>query len=1134
MSINLTDEIEVKTKKGKLGAAEQIFLKGDTKTVEKEIQDINSRHNDLSSKHESLSSTVSEHTNQIESNQSQITANKSAQDEKNTSLDANIANLNTRDDQITETLNNITVTGGASVASAVTYNNSTSNIVSVNVQGAIDELQGTKIDKTSILQESGDAEDKVMSQKATTAAIAEEVARAKAAEEAIIFDVSANNNGAVFESLSALLNSSDLSTLIPISVRHGGMIIRFIQGSEQSSDNKYVQYRLMTTYFSSTESDWQGVDDVSTAGSDNLVKSGGAFHDLLDIKTKLKEYSVLEQVQIIQNDGELSAYINNGKIMASNNSKVVYYRVINGQEYKISANFTYSNIATATAVGFLAQDSVPQINQVCEVVHAFNVTGKYVNNYLPQQSGWILICIKISGSTTGTDIKLESLKAVDFQAEIDNISETVTTQQAVLDDISNLYTEKEEIQSGGTIDGQIVLPSGKFFESSNYHNLYYRVSALKKINISINITRDLPTVAAITFFSGDSLPIAGSIGNVLQALTAGEVNIEFTPSSDGYLLIINNIKDTVYVNNISILSQGNYVDFQSEIDTLHNKVDSNVLTQNTVLTDKSNDNQGYIWAYINSTTGAINAQSESSGRKVRYYKAVIGEKWRVTGTLGTASSFTFIGFLPGKNTPASGDIAQVIQAYPPSGTYYISKDLSITQEGWILIGFNSSAIENRHLGLDWRVYRNEEIKLLRSLYLPNSITGVVGDTLQVFTKSLVKDILTSKWDLLIQCEVGTSYPRYYQINPVATDIGTHNISIYLKNYAGQLVDKKVCELVIKSAPTNPSSMKRIAVFGDSLTQGGQWVTETVRRLLSSDGATPTMPAGNGLTNVKFIGAMGSDNAKYYGVGGWGWSNYATEGKPAFRFQVTGVTTVVKGTKYTNNGFEYIIQENNTTEGVGNILCSTSASTNVPQASGNLTKVSGSGSGDDTITFTSVAADVTNPLWNGTKVSFIKYLSDINEPSVDCAMFLLGWNEISAGKDVIESYIHTILDSLHTEFPNAVCKLIGLQLPSLNGGLGANYGASGIYSDKVSLIKMVYEYNEFLMGIAASDTYSSFVEYVDVASQFDSENNMPETEVQVNTRNAKTEYLGTNGVHPATSGYYQIADVMWRNIVKTFC
>lgn len=173
MSINLTDEIEVKTKKGKLGAAKQIFLEGDTQTVENEIQDINSRHNDLNSKHESLSSTVSEHTNQIESNQNQITTNKSTQDAKNASLDANMAELNTRDDQITELVRGIAATGGASVATTVTYDNTSSHLASATVQGAIDELQGSKIDKTSILQELGNAEDKVMSQKAVSDELSE-------------------------------------------------------------------------------------------------------------------------------------------------------------------------------------------------------------------------------------------------------------------------------------------------------------------------------------------------------------------------------------------------------------------------------------------------------------------------------------------------------------------------------------------------------------------------------------------------------------------------------------------------------------------------------------------------------------------------------------------------------------------------------------------------------------------------------------------------------------------------------------------------------------------------------------------------------------------------------------------------
>ena len=75
----------------------------------------------------------------------------------------------------------------------------------------------------------------------------------------IVYDVTANNSGATFASLSALLSSGSLSTLIPTFVRKGGMQIRFVQ----SSDNKYVQFRYMSS--STTTADftnvvnWQGV-----------------------------------------------------------------------------------------------------------------------------------------------------------------------------------------------------------------------------------------------------------------------------------------------------------------------------------------------------------------------------------------------------------------------------------------------------------------------------------------------------------------------------------------------------------------------------------------------------------------------------------------------------------------------------------------------------------------------------------------------------------------------------------------------------------------------------------------------------------------------------------------------------------
>ena len=74
-------------------------------------------------------------------------------------------------------------------------------------------------------------------------------------ESGIIYDVSANNDGAVFESLQALLSSSNLSTLIPTSFRYGGMSIRFIQ----SSDNKYEQFRCIANEFTTDVTKWQNV-----------------------------------------------------------------------------------------------------------------------------------------------------------------------------------------------------------------------------------------------------------------------------------------------------------------------------------------------------------------------------------------------------------------------------------------------------------------------------------------------------------------------------------------------------------------------------------------------------------------------------------------------------------------------------------------------------------------------------------------------------------------------------------------------------------------------------------------------------------------------------------------------------------
>ena len=116
-----------------------------------------------------------------------------------------------------------------------------------------------------------------------------------------VYDVSTHNDGAVFESLQSLLSSSNLDTLIPVSVRHGGMSIRFVQ----SSDNKYVQYRLMSPTWSTAVANWQGVDDEPTAGSDNLVKSGGVDDVTNGLSQFVGKYNIAFEQGTIGMDGSL-------------------------------------------------------------------------------------------------------------------------------------------------------------------------------------------------------------------------------------------------------------------------------------------------------------------------------------------------------------------------------------------------------------------------------------------------------------------------------------------------------------------------------------------------------------------------------------------------------------------------------------------------------------------------------------------------------------------------------------------------------------------------------------------------------------------------------------------------------------
>lgn len=110
------------------------------------IQDVDKSIKQLKEKDTDLQS-------QIDDKQQQITAN-----------DDDISLLQTRSTQMEEAIKGISASGGASQATAVTYENTESGLDSVTAQGAIDELANKKFNKENIAQEFGDSKDKVVSQ----------------------------------------------------------------------------------------------------------------------------------------------------------------------------------------------------------------------------------------------------------------------------------------------------------------------------------------------------------------------------------------------------------------------------------------------------------------------------------------------------------------------------------------------------------------------------------------------------------------------------------------------------------------------------------------------------------------------------------------------------------------------------------------------------------------------------------------------------------------------------------------------------------------------------------------------------------------------------------------------------------
>lgn len=421
------------------------------------------------------------------------------------------------------------------------------------------------------------------------------------------------------------------------------------------------------------------------------------------------------------------------------------------------------------------------------------------------------------------------------------------------------------------------------------------------------------------------------------------------------------------------------------------------------------------------------------------------------------------------------------------------------------------------------------------LFLAKNYDLVIGDTFELFYRGVIRSMNPYKYYIYVSSPKGKPYPRYYTYMPKDGEEGDYPLTITLYDDFGNEIETASTTLHIHK-PNKPKHKVNILCFGDSLTFNGVWPYEGYRRFTKDDGE----PKGLGFNDtLNFIGTMKKEEVGYEGYGGWQWRHFVNNEAVSM---TSSVWIEVEKHNLDENDQHSVWKSNNLhwvlesiedkrlkfKRGEGNYSC-------LPSIGSIFENVNG-GQHKEDIKVDKYYFEKGNPFYDETidGPNFVKYCEDNKFEQPDYVYILLTWNgqfkPFNHDFSHYEPFITTILNRLKSDFPNVKVRLIGIQSPSINGGIAANYGASGPYSDVFGEVSTAYNYNEYLENMCNRDEYKSYCKYIDLKAQFDVEYNMPTVSLKVNVRCDITEQIGSNGVHPTMSGYLQIGDVFYRALV----
>lgn len=411
---------------------------------------------------------------------------------------------------------------------------------------------------------------------------------------------------------------------------------------------------------------------------------------------------------------------------------------------------------------------------------------------------------------------------------------------------------------------------------------------------------------------------------------------------------------------------------------------------------------------------------------------------------------------------------------------------------------------------------------------------VVGDTFQLFYRGVIEAPNPYVYSIVSICEKGKNFPRYFEYTPEIE--GKHTLTISVYNAKRELLGSASTILNVVM-PKQPKKPVNVLCIGDSLTQSGSWVSEVHRRISKPDG----IPCGLGYNNVNFIGNCKKDEVGFEAFGGWTWDR--------FIIPFPGAIWIEAPNNKTEKDQHSLWQDENgaiwqiETLQIDYLKLNRYKGHTFPRPKSGILTHYKNAVNTDPITFYSSSDERLTPFYDADSkaIDFNAYIKRLNVEKIDIVYILLGSNGLMRAaainnpksiycKMVVEE-AKMLVDKIKADLPNVKVKVIAPPLPSLKGGIGSNYGADLPLTDCYELEHYNFELNTAYQAWALEDGYKDFMEFINLTGQFDSEYAYPHIEKPVNVRSKTTERLDTNASHPTEEGYMQIADAVYRNLVK---